>query len=213
MHTGALATASADAVNARAYTVGNQVVLGDNPADPRPGARTRPCRAVRGRAAAFAAAAGENDRRAARHEARPVRNSARSRNGVRSGRCRGCEKFPSIPGCGTVCSLFGCKKQDTPKRFVRPIGVSPLGAGSGANAARARPTARAPAVLPIGSPGPMAAAAAPAKWSPPTSTAYRAPRRHSGRCPSNPTHGEVLQGFSQSLQTQPQPGPPGPSRR
>ena len=31
-----------------------------------------------------------------------------------------CEKFPSIPGCGTVCSLFGCKKQDTPNTLCPP---------------------------------------------------------------------------------------------
>ena len=183
VHIGALATASADAVNARAYTVGNQVVLGDNPATADPRTRTRPCRAVRGRAAAFAAAAGENGRWAARHEARPVRNSTRSRNGVRSGR-RGVREIPVNPGL-RHCLLAVRMQEAGHAENALPAQL----------ACRYRERVQGPMLQGRDRQRERLLSSDRIAWAngrccgagevvSPTSTAYRAPRRPSGRCPA-----------------------------
>ncbi len=132
VHADTAAAASARAVNARAYTVGNHVVLGD----------------------------GSADRRLLAHElAHVVQQSAGARPMLRRQRktvggpldleldpCIDvldheacvhhlqalCEKVPDAPGCGFICRHFGCRKPSGPKTLC-PTGwraaTSPARAG------------------------------------------------------------------------------------
>ena len=121
LHTDGIAAASALAIDARAYTVGDHVVLGPGIADHRVLAHE-----LTHVAGERAGEAGGTPRRTLRRQEKTIGgpldlkpDPCITAPGV--GQMCGqsavglCEKYPSIPGCGAVCSLFGCKKDDTPK--------------------------------------------------------------------------------------------------
>ncbi len=124
--TDGLAATSARAVNARAYTVGEQVVLGEGVADHRVLAHE-----LTHVADTAGGETGGTARRMLRRQQKtiggpldlkpdpcvtaPVVGQVCGQSAVSV-----CEKYPSIPGCGAVCSLFGCKKDDTPKTLCPP---------------------------------------------------------------------------------------------
>jgi len=121
IHTGPLAVASADAVNARAYAVGHRVVLGDGQADQR----------VLAHELTHVAQQAGGLRPLLRRQEKTIGGPLDLKPdpcitapgvGTVCGQAAvsACEKFPGIPGCSLVCSLFGCKKDDTPKTLCKP---------------------------------------------------------------------------------------------
>jgi hypothetical protein len=120
IHFDQLAAASADAVNARAYTVGDHVVLGEGQAD----------RGVLAHELAHVAQQADGYRPMLRRQEKTIGGPldlkpdpcviVMGRKVCGQDAVSACEKFPSLPGCKYVCEALGCAKPKTPKTLCPP---------------------------------------------------------------------------------------------
>jgi hypothetical protein len=121
VHAGAAAARSAAAVNALAYTVGHRIVLGSGGADRHLLAHEL-AHVVQQTGGGAPALRRQEKTIGGPLDLKPDPCIIAPGIGQRCGQeaVGLCEKMPSIPGCGLVCSIFGCTKKNEPKTKCPP---------------------------------------------------------------------------------------------
>lgn len=121
IHEGAAAARSADAVNALAYTVGHQIVLGEGGASRHLLAHEL-AHVVQQTGGTPMALQRQEKTVGGPLDLKPDPCITLPGIGTRCGQeaVGLCEKTPSIPGCSLVCKVLGCTKKNEPKTACKP---------------------------------------------------------------------------------------------